>query len=186
MFPAIADVADPIPFTIRPTSIDDVPHLARIERSAGQIFRCIPELSWLAGEDPLPPARHLACIRNGISFVAVNQLNEPVAFLAATIHDGDLHIEELSTDATAQNKGCARALIHATEQAAIHHGLKALTLTTFKAVPWNGPFYSRLGFVALQPGDEHPRLMALLSAEEQHGFPPGTRCAMRKAILKTD
>ena len=35
-------------FTLRPTRIDDVAALPAIERAAGQRFRDVPELAWLA------------------------------------------------------------------------------------------------------------------------------------------
>ena len=38
-------------------------------------------------------------------------------------------------------------------------GLPCLTLTTFRDVPWNAPWYSRLGF---EPAPDEPRLAELL------------------------
>jgi hypothetical protein len=58
-------------------------------------------------------------------------------------------------------------------------GLNALTLTTFRDVPWNAPFYARFGFETLAPGELDPRLEAILRAEIAHGIPGDRRCAMR-------
>ena len=38
-------------FTLRPTRIDDVAALPAIERAAGQRFRDVPELAWLADSE---------------------------------------------------------------------------------------------------------------------------------------
>jgi hypothetical protein len=54
--------------------------------------------------------------------------------------------------------------------------LRALTLTTFRHVAWNAPFYARYGFVEL-PADSDGRLKAILIRETAHGLP--NRCAMR-------
>ncbi|RUQ46321.1 GNAT family N-acetyltransferase, partial [Corynebacterium pseudodiphtheriticum] len=54
----------------------------------------------------------------------------------------------------------------------------AVTLTTFKHVPWNAPFYTRLGF---KP-ETDPRLAQILADEYAHGFEPGSRCAMSWSI----
>lgn len=57
-------------------------------------------------------------------------------------------------------------------------GLLAITLTTFKNVPWNAPFYARLGFEQLPEATLAPRLAAILAEEYRRGFAPGSRCAM--------
>jgi hypothetical protein len=57
-------------------------------------------------------------------------------------------------------------------------GFSMLTLTTFRAVPWNLPFYARLGFVEL-PGDLlRQELAALVSDEAARGLAPEARAVM--------
>jgi N-acetylglutamate synthase-like GNAT family acetyltransferase len=73
-------------------------------------------------------------------------------------------------------------LIEAAQQFAIDHGIKALTLTTFRNVPWNEPYYRRLGFVTLDSTELNPRLKAILRSEGQAGMPIAQRCAMRKSF----
>jgi hypothetical protein len=57
-----------------------------------------------------------------------------------------------------------------------------VTLTTFRDVPWNAPFYARLGFRILEPSAWTPGLMALLALEESRGLPRRLRVAMRYSI----
>jgi hypothetical protein len=64
----------------------------------------------------------------------------------------------------------------------VTHHLVALTLTTFHDVPWNAPFYSRVGFEVLSASDFDERLSALLRKEVEEGFAEGTRCAMRLSL----
>jgi hypothetical protein len=69
------------------------------------------------------------------------------------------------------------AIEHARAQA-----LRSITLTTFREVPWNGPFYRSLGFQVLSPEELEPRLRDILDDETQRGFPAEERCAMRLSI----
>jgi hypothetical protein len=57
--------------------------------------------------------------------------------------------------------------------------LVALTLTTFRDVAWNGPFYQRLGFEELAAHDLSPDLAQILAHEAARGLPGDRRCAMR-------
>jgi len=54
--------------------------------------------------------------------------------------------------------------------------MTALTLTTFRNVPWNAPFYARLGFEKMTTLT--PELRRKREEETAHGFAYETRCAM--------
>ena len=57
-------------------------------------------------------------------------------------------------------------------------GLAAVTLTTFRDVPWNAPFYRRAGFTVVD--DPPPGLAELRAAERAEGLDRfGPRVAMR-------
>ncbi|CFW92670.1 acetyltransferase [Bordetella pertussis] len=66
--------------------------------------------------------------------------------------------------------------------AAAAAGLPAITLTTFRDLPWNQPFYARLGFATLQADGLNVRLQAILAREASLGLPAARRCAMRREI----
>jgi len=93
-----------------------------------------------------------------------------------------LHIWELGVVLERQNQGFGRALIAHAMDYARANGLLSVTLTTFRAVPWNEPAYRRAGFVTLSDEDLDPRLAALLDAEDAAGLARATRCAMRRAL----
>lgn len=83
-------------------------------------------------------------------------------FLAAEIDNRDLHLWELAMRGDVQGRGIGRQLIHAAELCTRERHLHLLTLTTFSDVPWNAPWYSRMGF-EMSIGDG--RLEALVRAE---------------------
>jgi hypothetical protein len=55
--------------------------------------------------------------------------------------------------------------------------LPALTLTTFRHLPWNAPFYQRLGFRILSAHEHTPAISAVLVDQEGRGLTQ--RVAMR-------
>ncbi|ETH81148.1 acetyltransferase, GNAT family [Bordetella pertussis STO1-CHOC-0017] len=81
-----------------------------------------------------------------------------------------------------QGRGIGGRLVRAAIDAAAAAGLPAITLTTFRDLPWNQPFYARLGFATLQADGLNVRLQAILAREASLGLPAARRCAMRREI----
>jgi len=164
--------------TVRVAVPEDASLLASIESSAAQAFRVLEGLSWLADSPPMPIERHLEFIKHSTCWLAIDAENRPQGFLSANRYGRDLHIHELSVRHTMQGQGIGRQLVQVAQAFVEVNGLHALTLTTFKHVPWNAPFYARLGFQIESDQQVDERLSTLLSEEYEHGFPVGSRCAM--------
>ena len=162
---------------IRGALREDAHALPPIEFSASRRFLAIPDLALLPDSDDMPVEAHQRYIAQGTEWVAVNESQALVGFLAAEIVNRDLHLWELAVRGDVQSRGIGRQLIHAAEEFARQRHLESLTLTTFSDVPWNAPWYSRLGF-EMAVGDE--RLTALVRAEIGRGLP--RRCAMRRIV----
>jgi hypothetical protein len=47
-------------------------------------------------------------------------------------------------------------------------------------VPWNAPYYARLGFRVVEPAALTPALVELLAVEAAHGLDPAQRVVMRR------
>jgi GNAT superfamily N-acetyltransferase len=157
--------------------------LSVVERSAARRFQMVPGLEWVAEGGVLGEAVHLGCIRGGTCWVAVDEHDDAVGFLSAEAVGGrELHIHEMSVSEALQGHGIGRALLETAIEWAVTHHLAALTLTTFHDVPWNAPFYSRVGFEVLSASGFDERLSALLRKEVEEGFAEGTRCAMRLSL----
>lgn len=82
--------------------------------------------------------------------------------------DGMAHLDQLSVHPNAMRHGLGTALLLGAVAWAAESGYRAITLTTFRDLPFNGPFYARQGFVELTeltPGlaaaREHERGMGL-------------------------
>jgi ribosomal protein S18 acetylase RimI-like enzyme len=73
-----------------------------------------------------------------------------VGFLQFMPLDGAAYIAELDVLPNHAGHGLGAQLIDAAAVRAMARGLNALTLTTFRAIPWNAPYYKRLGFCEMQ------------------------------------
>lgn len=131
------------------------------------------------------PETHMKYVRSETSWVAeVNQ--QVVGFLCAEVVMRDLHVWEMAVRRDRQGQGLGRQLMNTAIDYASRNRLSFVTLTTFREVPWNEPFYRSLGFEVIDAESMEPRLKQLLHNELQHGFPRELRCAMRLAVPATN
>ncbi|KPA88255.1 sortase-like acyltransferase [Pseudomonas asplenii] len=162
---------------IRPARPDDIPALAAVERSAASIFREVG-LGWVAEGEPLPADYLEQLCRHRTLWVATDADDQPVGFLAAETMDRSFFIVELSVHAVHQKLGLGTALMAAAIAHARAELFATVSLTTYRHLRWNAPFYARLGFVEVEAaslGEEH---VAQLQHEVDLGHDAGLRCAM--------
>jgi len=165
---------------IRPTLERDIQSLPEVERSAAQAFATWPALAWLAQGDVMDCEAHRAFVDAGGSWVVEDLDGCILGFACARLEDQALHLHEVSVRLEAQGQGVGRKLLQQVADAARQVGARELTLTTFADVPWNAPFYARLGFEVIDEGLLDVRLQQILAGERAHGFEG--RCAMRLGI----
>jgi GNAT superfamily N-acetyltransferase len=104
-----------------------------------------------------------------------------VGFACVEVVDGAAHLWQLSVHPQAARRGRGTALVNAVCDWAAANGFPAVTLTTFRDVAWNGPFYAKLGFRELQ--ELSPGLAAMRAHERWIGDDDfGPRLAMRKVL----
>ncbi|MEJ6816009.1 GNAT family N-acetyltransferase [Pseudomonas sp. LF-5] len=165
-------------FVVRRAQQRDAAALPAIERSAAELFRIDPTLAWLA-DAPVPDAeQHLQAIRSVLVWVAEHTDQQLGGFLRAVEVDNQLHVEELSVSQHFQGQGMGRKLLLMAIEYAAEQQLRAVTLTTFSDLPWNAPFYQKIGFSLLTPQETPAYLVDALNSEAAHGLPIERRCAM--------
>ncbi|HEY0299836.1 MAG TPA: GNAT family N-acetyltransferase [Rhizomicrobium sp.] len=165
---------------IRPARTADSAALVTVEASAGTLFRSLPALAWIADEPFGEAEDFLPLIAAGTVWVAQDRRAGVIGELRAEIWGEALHVLELAVARDFQQRGIGRRLLDAARTAARARGLVALTLTTFRNVAWNAPFYARYGFAELSEAGLDAALRETLRAEAARGLPD--RCAMRLDI----
>lgn len=164
---------------IRPATAAELPALQDIERAAGAPFR---DLGMAAIADDEPPAlaelEHYR--RSGHAWVATADGDRPVAYLICGPVDGALHIEQVSVHPDFAHRRIGRALLSYAAERAREEGLTGLTLTTFAEVPWNAPYYARLGFRVLEGDELTPGLRRIRAHEAELGLDRWPRVGMRR------
>ncbi|MGW9458620.1 GNAT family N-acetyltransferase [Streptomyces globisporus] len=170
---------------IRSARRSDLPVLQDIERAAGEPFRALG-MAFVADDDP-PPLDLLESYRQaGRCWVATDPLSatgdRPLGYVLADPVDDALHIEQVSVDPAAARRGIGRDLIAHLAALAARRDMTALTLTTFTDVPWNAPYYARIGFRVLAEGELTDGLRAIRAEEAQHGLDRWPRVCMRREL----
>ncbi|MFZ3567379.1 GNAT family N-acetyltransferase [Streptomyces sp. BH097] len=164
---------------IRSAEPADLPRLQAIETAGGEIFRTLG-MAAIADDAPPTIAELERFRRAGHAWVAAEDSGTVVAYLLAEVVDGAFHIEQVTVHPDAARRGVGQTLIARAADCARGQGLTGLTLTTFADVPWNAPYYERLGFRRLTEAELTPGLRAIRAAEAEHGLDRWPRVCMRR------
>ncbi|SFW67207.1 GNAT family N-acetyltransferase [Amycolatopsis australiensis] len=159
----------------------DLPALIDVEREAGSRFRDVG-MAAIADDDPGSVAELAGYQADGRAWVSVDEGDRPVAYLLAAVVDGHAHIDQVSVRPGHARRGLGRALIETLAAWARARGLPALTLTTFAAVPWNAPYYQRLGFRVMADAELGDGLRAIRRAEAARGLGAWPRVALIRPL----
>lgn len=175
---------------IRRATRADLPTLQAIERAAGEPFRAIG-MAAIADDEP-PGIEVLEGFRSaGRAWVATgangtggdeSEDGTPQAYLLTEPVDAAEHIEQISVHPRAARHRIGQALIEHAADRAREAGREALTLTTFADVPWNAPYYARIGFRVLGETELTPGLRKIRAHEAELGLDRWPRVAMRREL----
>jgi hypothetical protein len=103
--------------------------------------------------------------------------------VTAEVLDGNAHVAQVSVPPAHGRRGFGRRLVAQVEAWGRAAGLPATTLTTFRDVPFNGPYYTRLGFREMAVGEIGPELAGTMAHEAAlPGIDGARRCAMVRPI----
>lgn len=128
-----------------------------------------------------PPEFYIPFQTDGLVLVAADE-GALVGFAACQACADALHLWELAVRHDAQGRGIGRALLDEVAALARSHALPAVTLSTFRDIPWNAPFYARRGFVELALDELNARLRIVRDREASLGLDVASRCAMRLVV----
>ncbi|MFU7527565.1 GNAT family N-acetyltransferase [Qipengyuania sp. ASV99] len=164
-------------WSLRLAKPEDAEAMPAIERAAAELFVGDPDLANFDPDDTWAPHELQKMIRKGHCLVAFAE-GQMAGFLVNEPFRRELHIWEMDVHPRFQRCGIGAGLLRACMIDARNAGFRAVTLTTFRDLPWNGPFYAKLGFDEVTALDAHPRLAGELANEADDGLPIDRRCAM--------
>ncbi len=168
-------------YDVRLAKKTDLAVIPEIEKAAARRFE--PYLAWLdISADVLeglttPPFLLKAQAENRLWVTAVD--HRPVGFIVAKFLAQACFIVELDVHPDYGRLGMGSALVKVCCQSAGDQGFNHVLLTTFRQIPWNIPFYQRLGFEILPEEQWSQEIEAIVSHEARYGFAPEKRAVMR-------
>ena len=164
-------------WSLRLARAEDAEAFFEVEEDASELLKNEPSLAGI----PVPPSRDAQTYRDMIKqrHCLVAHDDEQIIGIAAARPIGrELHRHELSVARQHQRRGIGAVLLNAVKIDARNAGIRAVTLHTYRDIPWNAPFYLRHGFAIVDDIASHPRLAAGLEAAVDFGLPRERRCAM--------
>ena len=166
------------PVQIRAGRADEIEAVRDIERTSATRFLGT-ERAELAQDEPTDAAVLAQRIEAGGLLVA-SEGDGPVAFVMFRAEEGCAYVEQIDVLPSHARRGIGARLLEAVGQLARERGLAALTLSTFKDVPFNTPYYARLGFAVVEKLT--PGMAAIRAGHEARGLDETARVFMRRAV----
>ncbi len=134
-------------YRVVPASAVHTALLPTIEQSAATLFGDAVPAELL--EHVTPESIFLTAQRNGTLWVALGPDDVPVGFARVVVTGARVHLAELDVLPDHGRRGVGTALVGVVEDWACSNGFSEITLTTYRDVPWNAPFYARMGFTVV-------------------------------------
>lgn len=167
-----------MPVSIRLIAPGDHLAVESIENAADQLLidRLNPE-SW----EPAPSGFSRASEPGFVLVAEETEAGTIVGFVHVLEIDGIAHLEQISVLPQVGRRGYGRRLVEAAMDESRRRGYERLSLRTYADVPWNAPFYARVGFVETEPTTDFHKL--LVEVEERLGLARyGRRVQMTAAL----
>ncbi|NTX28422.1 GNAT family N-acetyltransferase [Burkholderia pyrrocinia] len=167
---------------IRPATREDAAAMAAVEVAAAQRFREIG-MTDIADAEPTDTADVLARIDDGRAVVAVDAQGACVGFAFYRLLDGQrLYLEELDVAPSHAGQRIGARLIEQVTARAAQQGIAQVVLSTFRAAPWNAPYYARLGFRIIDDASLDDTLHAIRAHHVARGLDETQRVFMRADV----
>jgi len=105
-----------------------------------------------------------------------------VGMIVASIRCGNGYIEELDVLPEHGRRGLGVRLLNRVCEWALENCCPAVDLSTFRDVPWNGPFYRKNGFRDLVVEEWTAEMALIREIETKQGLLPDARVFMRRSL----
>jgi len=165
-------------YEVRLAYPEEVAGLPALERTAAQLFRDAGFTGdWIERTHPVDELE--AARREKRLWVVAAPPGDVVGYALAEMIGTTPHLDELAVLPAHGRQGLGRRLVSAVLDWARARNAESVTLSTFRDLAWNGPFYAKLGFRAIPPEELPAELRALVERERSYGLPGEQRVVMR-------
>lgn len=167
--------------TFRFAAPHDASAIRTIEFEAGQRFVSVG-MAGIADAEPMDPALVERKIAAREIIVAVNADATCVGFVMFEPQPARFYVQELDVLTSHAGQRIGAALIEQVAQLARAQQVTQLILSTFCEVPWNAPYYRRLGFRDIEQAELDAALIARRDAHIARGLDESKRVFMRRDL----
>jgi len=174
----------PSEYTIRPATPHDIPQLVLIEQAGNELFGPTGLIPPEHMDDHVSIEWHQDAIEAQMSTVVANADDHPVGFTLTSQRPPDLYLDEIAVHPDHGRQGLGGALLQHVLHAAKEAGERSVSLSTFRKVPWNAPFYAKHGFKPL-PEKKWTHWMHDLNTRQAETLDVTKRCFMRYQIKRS-
>jgi GNAT superfamily N-acetyltransferase len=171
-------------YTVRLSRRAELESLPELEREANGLFEpYAQELGLSLGAVALTPIDLLlSAHQDGRLWVAADAADGPVGFALVAELGLFAHLHELDVRPAHGRRGLGAALLERVCEWAHSRGFSAVTLSTFRDVPWNAPFYARRGFSIVPPEELPKELCSIVERERAQGLRTDKRVIMQREL----
>lgn len=167
--------------TFRFAALHDACAIREIEFEAGQRFVSV-DMAGIADAAPMKRELVERKIAAGEIIVAVQAGDICVGFVMFEPQPARIYIQELDVLTRHAGQRIGAALIGQVAQLARERQLKHLVLSTYREVPWNAPYYRRLGFRDIDLAELDAALVERRNAHIARGLDESKRVFMRRDL----
>jgi predicted N-acetyltransferase YhbS len=172
-------------YRIRTALLEELPRLSQLERAAAGRFLDTP-YGFLVDGDPLSLDFIQQQWQAGAVWVAVDQREVVVGYAIAREVADTLYLQQIDVAPEHGRRGIGSALVTTVCAWAKQQDYAIVSLSTFRDIPWNAPFYSNLGFCPVDEADLTTGFQQLRRKELADGLPISDRIIMYCTLSLSD
>lgn len=165
---------------IRLASADEIHKVAPLERAAAEVFRTIG-MDAVADDAPITETTLLQAVEEQRLWFAV-EYGVLKAYLLGDFLPQSLHIDQVTVHPDASRRGLGALMIESVSADPRSKERGLLTLTSFANVPWNAPYYERIGFLDIAESDWPEGVAEKVAAEQGTDMAAWPRVVMQRII----
>jgi GNAT superfamily N-acetyltransferase len=168
-------------YRIRVARRDEFARLREIEDEAGQRFNGLPIYDETR-DSSFPTDALVRLLESQQVWVMCQDDDQPIGMVIASVRDGEAYVEELDVLPAHGRRGLGGRLLAHVFTWGTAQGCATVSLSTFRDVPWNGPFYRKHGFRDLTREEWSPGMAAIRAHETEQGLRADARVFMRREL----